>query len=238
MLSSAKAQLSAVAAERAVLEHAIAILVGASPSSFSLTVAGNQPAPPPIPVNVPSTLLERRPDIIAAENRVDSANARIGVARAALYTTLNQSAAGGFESGNSNLLSASNAFWALGPLTAALSIFDGGMRKAQVRISRAQYDEMAADYRSTVLTAFRQVEDDLARAHYLTTQLSDQQTATTAAEKTSDLSLTLYRDGAYDYLEVVVAQTAALQAEQTLLQVQTMRLETAVDTVLSVGGVY
>lgn len=238
LLSSAKAQLSAVAATRATLEHAIAILVGASPSSFSLAVAGNQPAPPPIPVGVPSILLQRRPDILAAENRVASANARIGVARAALYPSLILGSSGGFESQNSNILSAPNGFWALGPLTAALSLFDGGMRKAQVRISRAQYDEMSADYRSTVLTAFREVEDDLARARYLTTQLADQQAATTAAEKTSDLSLTLYRDGADDYLEVVVAQTAALQAEQLLLEVQTLRLQVAVDTVLSIGGAY
>ncbi len=238
LLSSAKAQLSAVAAERATLEHAIAILVGASPSSFSLAVAGNQPAPPPIPVGVPSVLLQRRPDILAAENRVASANARIGVARAALYPSLILGSAGGFEAQNSNILSAPNGFWALGPLTAALSLFDGGMRKAQVRISRAQYDEMAANYRSTVLTAFREVEDDLARARYLSTQEADQQTATAAAEKTSDLSLTLYRDGADDYLQVVVAQTAALQAEQMLLQVQTLRLQVAVDTVLSIGGVY
>ena len=148
-------------------------------------------------------------------------------------------ASGGFESGNTNILSASNGFWALGPLTAALSLFDGGMRRAQVRISRAQYDEMAADYRSTVLTAFREVEDDLARARYLTTQEGRSAGPRPAPPKRpSDLSLTLYRDGAEDYLEVVVAQTAALDAEQMLLQVQTQRLQIAVDTVLSIGGLY
>ena len=238
LLSSAKAELSSVAADRAALEHAIAILVGDSPSRFSLAVAEVQPAPPGIPVGVPSTLLERRPDIVAAENRIAAANARIGVARAAQYPSLTLGGAGGFEAGNSNILSAANGFWALGPLTAALSIFDGGARRAQVRISRAQYDEAAANYRSTVLNAFREVEDDLARAHYLSMQEADQKAATSAAERTRDLSLIRYRDGAADYLEVVTAQTAALDAQRSLLQVETSRLQTAVDTVQAIGGLY
>jgi len=238
LLSSAKAELSAVAADRAVYEHAIAVLVGETPSSFTLGVVDGQTRPPAIPVGIPSTLLERRPDIAAAERRVAAANSRIGVARAAQYPALTLGGAGGFESGGTNLLGASNGFWALGPLSAALAIFDGGARRARVRISRAQYDEAAANYRATVLGAFREVEDDLARARNLVAQEADQQAATRAAERTSALALTRYRDGASDYLDVVTAQTAALDAQRTLLAVQTARLQVAVDTVRAVGGVY
>lgn len=238
ILSSAKAELSSVAADRAALEHAVAILVGESPSSFSLPVSGAPVAPPAIPVGVPSDLLQRRPDIVAAAERIAAANARIGVARAALYPSLSLGGAGGFEAGNTSIFSAPNAFWALGPLSAALSIFDGGARRARVKISRAQYDEAAASYRSTVLTAFREVENDLARARHLVVQETDQQNATTAAERTRDLALIRYRDGASDYLEVVTAQTAALDAQRSLLDVRTSRLQIAVATVQAVGGVY
>ncbi|QNA82712.1 efflux transporter outer membrane subunit [Sphingomonas sp. So64.6b] len=236
LLSSARAELSAVAGDRAAFEHAIAALVGESPSSFSIPVAETQRQPPAIPVGVPSTLLQRRPDIVAAERRVAAANARIGVARAALFPSLTLGASGGFEAGNRDILSAPNGFWALGPLSAALSIFDGGARRARVRISRAQYDEAVASYRSTVLAAFREVEDDLARAHSLAAQEQDQQAATRAAERTRDLALIRYRDGASDYLEVVTAQTAALDAQRSLLEVQSRRLQIAVDTVRAVGG--
>lgn len=236
LLSSARAELSAVAGDRAAFEHAIAALVGESPSSFSIPVAEIQRQPPAIPVGVPSTLLQRRPDIVAAERRVAAANARIGVARAALFPSLTLGATGGFEAGNSDILSAPNGFWALGPLSVALSIFDGGARRARVRISRAQYDEAAASYRSTVLAAFREVEDDLARAHSLAAQEQDQQAATRAAERTRDLALIRYRDGASDYLEVVTAQTAALDAQRSLLEVQSRRLQIAVDTVRAIGG--
>jgi len=237
-LSSARAELSSVAADRAGFEHAVAILVGESPSSFSLPVADTQIAPPAIPVGIPSALLTRRPDIVASAARIAAANARIGVARAAQYPSLTLGGSGGFEAGNSSILSASNGFWALGPLSAALNIFDGGARRARVRISRAQYDEAAAGYRSTVLTAFREVEDDLARAHWYAAQEADQQAATTAAERTRDLALIRYRDGAADYLEVVTAQTAALDAQRLLLQVHTSRLQVAVATVQAVGGLY
>jgi multidrug efflux system outer membrane protein len=230
--------LSSVAADRAALEHAVAILVGESPSSFSLAVAKMPLAPPVIPVGVPSDLLQRRPDVIASAERIAAANARIGVARAALFPSLTLGGSGGFEAGNSGIFSAPNGFWALGPLSAALSIFDGGARRARVTISRAHYDEAAASYRSTVLTAFREVEDDLARARYLAMQEADQQAATTAAERTRDLALIRYRDGASDYLEVVTAQTAALDAQRSLLDVRTNRLQIAVATVQAIGGVY
>ncbi len=236
LLSSARAELSAVAGERAAFEHAIAALVGESASSFSIPVADTMRKPPVFPVGVPSTLLQRRPDIVAAERRIAAANARIGVARAALFPALTLGGSGGFEAGHGDILSASNSFWALGPLSAALAIFDGGARRSRVRISRAQYDEAAASYRSTVLAAFREVEDDLARARALAAQEADQLAATRAAERTRDLALTRYRDGASDYLEVVTAQTAALDAQRLLLDVQAARLRIAVDTARAIGG--
>ncbi len=235
-LSSAKAELSSVAADRANAEHAIAVLIGANPSGFALAANDGQVQPPVIPAGVPSALLERRPDIAAAERRVAGANAKIGVARAALYPSITLGGSAGYQSTTSSILSAASGYWALGPLTAAMAVFDGGRRVAGVHIARAQYDEIAADYRSTVLTAFREVEDDLALAHYLAQQERDQQDATTSAERTRDLALTRYRDGASDYLDVVTAQTAALDAERSLLDLRTRRMQTAADIVRAVGG--
>jgi len=236
-LASARAELDGVIADRANLEHAIAILLGESPSGFTLPVADVKLAPPAVPAGLPSTLLERRPDIAAAERRVYAANARIGVARAAFFPTLTLGASGGYEATQGhNLLSASSGFWALGPVGAALTLFDGGARSAQVRVSRAEFDEAAATYRATVLTAFREVEDDLALARQLAVQEQDQQQAVRAAEQTRDLALVRYRDGASDYLEVVTAQTAALDAERALLQIRARRLGVAADLVRALGG--
>jgi multidrug efflux system outer membrane protein len=146
-------------------------------------------------------------------------------------------AQGGYEATNGhNLLSTASSFWALGPIGAALTLFDGGARAAQVRLTRAQFDEAAANYRAAVLTAFREVEDDLAASRQLAAQERDQQQAVVAAEKTRDLSLIRYRDGASDYLEVVTAQTAALDAERALLQIHTRRLDIAADLVRALGG--
>jgi len=236
-LASAKSELDGVLADRANLEHAIAILLGQSPSGFSLAVADLALQPPAVPVGVPSTLLERRPDIAAAERRVFAANARIGVARAAFFPTITLGAAGGYEATQGHsLLSASSGFWALGPVGAALTLFDGGARAAQVKVSRAEFDEAAANYRATVLTAFREVEDDLALGRQLAAQEQDQQAAVRAAEHTRDLALVRYRDGASDYLEVVTAQTAALDAERSLLQIHARRLGVAADLVRALGG--
>ena len=237
-LSSARAELSAAAIDRARDEHAIAVLVGKAPADLSIPVAGAETAAPSVPAGIPSTLLERRPDIAAAERRVAAANAQIGVARAALFPSITLGAGAGFETTGGSLLSAPNAFWALGPLQAALAIFDGGRRRAGVRIARAQYDEAAASYRGTVLTAFREVEDDLSSARLLATQERDQTAATTAAERTRDLAMVRYHDGAADFLEVVIAQTAALDAERALLAVRRQQLLTATDTYRALGGGY
>ncbi|MBA2935581.1 efflux transporter outer membrane subunit [Sphingomonas sp. CGMCC 1.13654] len=236
-LASAKAELASLPSQRAAYEHAIAVLVGESPSIFSLPADARQSAPPAFPTGTPSTLLQRRPDIDAAERRVYAANARIGVARAAFFPAISLGGAGGFETTGPNLLSTASSFWALGPASLALTVFDGGKRAAQVRVSRAEFNEASATYKQTVLTAFKEVEDDLASGRDLVAQEKNQRDAVQASETTRDLALTRYRDGASDYLEVVTAQTAALDAERSLLDLHTQQLTTAVDTVRALGGV-
>ncbi|AGH51166.1 MULTISPECIES: efflux transporter outer membrane subunit [Sphingomonadales] len=238
VLSDARAQISAIANERAATEHEIAALVGEVASGFSIAPADPPREPPAIASGAPSDLLQRRPDIAAAERRVAAANARIGVARAALFPSITLGAGAGFEAAHGSLLSSPASYWALGPLSAVLSIFDGGRRRAEVRISRAQYDEVAADYRATVLAAFREVEDGLAAVRTLATQAGDQQAAAVAAARTRDLALIRYREGASDYLEVVTAQTAALDAERAAISVQTLRMRAAVAVVRATGGGY
>jgi multidrug efflux system outer membrane protein len=236
-LASARAELADIHSQRAAFEHAIAVLGGEPASTFAIPADPRQSTPPSFPTGTPSTLLQHRPDIDAAERRVYAANARIGVARAALFPTLSLGGGAGHETTGPNLLSAASNFWALGPASLALSLFDGGARAARVRISRAEFTEAAATYKQTVLTAFKEVEDDLATGRDLVQEERDQRDAARASETTRDLALIRYRDGASDYLEVVTAQTAALDAERALLDLHTRQLTTAVDTVRSLGGV-
>ena len=236
VLGNARAQISAVAQTRAATEHELAALTGELASAFTVAPRAEPLATPLIGAGVPSALLERRPDVAAAERRIAAANARIGVARAAFFPTITLGASGGFETTGAALLSASSAFWALGPALAALTVFDGGRRAAQVRISRDEYDQLAATYRDTVLTAFRQAEDGLAAQRLLATQAADQQSAADAAARTSALAFIRYRDGASNYLEVVTAQTDALTAQRALIQVQTRRAQAAVALVRALGG--
>jgi len=238
VLSNARAQISAVANDRAATEHEIAALVGEVASDFAIPAALRALEPPALPGGTPSELLQRRPDVAAAERRMFAANARIGVARAAFFPSLTFGLGGGFEASRGALFATPSSFWGLGPLSAALSIFDGGRRKAQVALSRADYDEQAAGYRETVLTAFRQVEDSLAANHHLAAQTTDQREAATAADRTSQLALTRYRDGASDYLEVVTAQTDALDAERAVLALQTQRMRATITLVKALGGGY
>ncbi|UAK24757.1 efflux transporter outer membrane subunit [Sphingomonas nostoxanthinifaciens] len=240
ILAEAQAQVNAVANARAAVEHSIAALVGVTPAAFSIQPIATmgQKDPPGVPLATPSVLLQRRPDIAAAERRVFGANARIGVARAAFFPSLTLGAGGGWETTGAALLSNPATYWALGPAQAALAILDGGRRAAQVRQARAAFDEAAANYRSTVLGAFQEVEDQLAAGRELGAQEQSQDEAATAAGRTQDLALTRYREGASDYLEVVTAQTEALTAQRSAIAVRTQRLQAAVALVRALGGGY
>ena len=239
VLASARAQISEVASARAALEHQIAALTGAVASGFTLAPR-QQPlmAPPVLPPVATSELLQRRPDVAEAERRAYAANRRIGVARAALFPSLSLSGGAGYNAAQGPLFANPASFWTLGPATLLQTIFDGGRRAADIRISRADYEAAASDYRGTVLTAFREVEDSLAAARLLAQESLDQDAAALAAGRTEQLALTRYRDGASDYLDVVTAQTAALEAERTALQVRTRRLQAAVALVRALGGDY
>jgi len=236
VLGNARALAVDVANQRTTTEHELAALVGEPASGFHLAPVPHVPAAPAVPVGTPSTLLQRRPDIAAAQRRVAEANARIGVAHAALYPTVTLGLGAGYETTGPALVSAPNTFWALGPLGLNLPLFDGGRRKAALRQARAQFDESAATYRTTVLTAFREVEDSLAAARDLAREAQEQTVAVKAAETTSQLSFIRYREGAADYLEVVTSQTDALNAERTLLAVETRRAQASVAIVRALGG--
>ena len=235
-LSSARARAEAIAAERAAVENAIAVLVGAMPSAFALPVAQGLPAMPRVTPGLPSTLLERRPDVARAERRLIAANARIGAARGALFPSLTLGLTGGFQATGLPVLSAPTSYWALGPLAAVFNLFDGGRRRAQVDVREAEYQEIAADYRQTVLDAFREVEDSLARSTALERQERELSEAARAASRTEALALDRYRDGASDFLDVVTAQTAALEAQQAYIDAQSQRRREAVTLVRALGG--
>lgn len=236
VLGNARAQVSTVANQRAATEHEIAALVGELASAFTLPANVQALEPPAPPLATPSELLQRRPDIAAAERRVFAANARIGVARAAFFPSLTLGAAGGWETTGGNLLTAPNTFWSLGPVSSLLTIFDGGRRAAQVKISRADYEEVSADYRGTVLGAFRQVEDAIASIHHLSDASVAQKDAADAALRSSEIALSRYRDGASGYLDVVTAQTDALDAQRAYISVQTQRMQASIALVRALGG--
>jgi NodT family efflux transporter outer membrane factor (OMF) lipoprotein len=235
-LDSARAQAAQVLAQRALTEHAIAALLGVSASTFSIAPAIVLIEQPQIPSGVPGTLLERRPDIAAAERRMMAANANIGVARAAFFPSLTLGAQGGFQStGFSNWLSAPASYWAIGP-SALLTVFDGGLRRARVAQARAEFETSAANYRATVVAAFQQVEDGLAQLNHYHDAAVEETAAVQAAQRTLDLSMALYKQGAADYLTVVTSQTALLQAQLQALSLDTLQLSASVDLIRALGG--
>jgi len=218
------------------MEHAIAALLGVSASTFSIKPLIVDITLPRIPAGVPTTLLQRRPDIAAAQRRMIAANANIGVARAAYFPTLTLGAQGGFESKSfSNWLSAPSAFWAVGP-NALLSVFDGGLRRAQVAQARAEFDVSAANYRGIVVSAFQQVEDSLATLDHYHDAVAEEKAAVDAAQRTLDFAMALYKQGATDYLTVVTSQTALLQNQLEALTLDTLQLRASVDLIRALGG--
>ncbi|WP_254423934.1 efflux transporter outer membrane subunit [Rhodanobacter sp. C03] len=235
-LSDALAQAAEVTAQRALTEHAIATLVGVPASRFSLPATDIQIGLPTIPAGIPSTLLERRPDIAAAERRTFAANADIGVARAAFYPSFSLSALFGWQNtGNGSLLTAGNRMWALGPI-GALSLFDGGLRHAKEREAKARFDEAAGQYRITVLNAFQQVEDNLSLLTNLSREAHDEDDAAAAAREAAQIATNRYSEGVVNYLDVVTAQTSYLQAKRNAEQVRTRRLQASVNLIRALGG--
>ena len=235
-LDAARSQAAQTLAQRALMEHAIAALLGVSASTFSIKPAVVAVNLPQIPSGVPTTLLQRRPDIAAAQRRMIAANANIGVARAAYFPSLTLGAQGGFQStGFSNWLSAPSSYWAIGP-NALLSVFDGGLRRAQVAQARAEFDASAADYRGTVVAAFQQVEDSLAALNHYHDAAVQEKADVDAAQRALKLSMALYVQGASDYLTVVTSQTALLQAKLQALTLDTLQLQASVDLVRALGG--
>jgi NodT family efflux transporter outer membrane factor (OMF) lipoprotein len=236
MLDATRSQASQTLAQRALMEHAIAALLGVSASTFSIKPEIVDINLPQVPSGVPSTLLERRPDIAAAQRRMIAANANIGVARAAYFPSLTLGAQGGFQSTSfANWLSAPSSFWAIGP-NALLSVFDGGLRRAQVAQARAEFDASAANYRSIVVTAFQQVEDSLATLNHYHDASVDEKAAVNDAQRTLNYSMALYVQGATDYLTVVTSQTALLQTQLTALNLDTLQLQASVNLIRSLGG--
>jgi NodT family efflux transporter outer membrane factor (OMF) lipoprotein len=235
-LRSAQAAASNVAIARAQYEHAIAVLVGRAASNFSIPVKAMIAAPPPIPVGVPSQLLERRPDVAAAERTMAEANAAIGIADAAYYPTLTLSAEGGFESSSlGNWLSWPSRFWSIGP-SVSQTLYDAGLRRATVQQYTATYEADLAAYRQTVLAAFQQVEDALAEVRLLSRQIGQEQAATASARLFLKLEKGRYELGLDAYIDVLVAQTTLLADEQTLNALQVQQMTSAATLVQALGG--
>jgi NodT family efflux transporter outer membrane factor (OMF) lipoprotein len=235
-LETTRAQAIDIGVARAQFEHAVAILIGKPPAEFSLPPLPLIAPPPAIPVSVPSELLERRPDIAAAERRVAAANAQIGVAKAAYYPVINLGASGGFESAAiTTLLTGPSGLWSVGG-SALGTIFDVGRRRAFTDEARAAYDSQVAVYRESVLTAFQQVEDNLAALRILENEARVQGEAVKAAQTSLDLSTTRYQGGVTSYLEVTVAQSAALSDEVTAVNILGRRMANTVLLIQALGG--
>ena len=235
-LASARIDQITLVRQRATLEHAIAVLLGKAASDFTLAPAPWNVVVPDVPTGVPSTLLQRRPDIAAAERRVAAANEQIGIARSAYFPSLNLTGSFGYGSASSGgLFNASNNLWSLG-LTAAQTLFDAGATKARVSGAEAARDQAIAQYRQTVLNAFADVENQLAGTRTLAQQLDLRKAASEAADQVEVQMLNRYRAGQVSYSDVVTAQTTALTARRALVQAQADRQTTAIALIQSLGG--
>jgi NodT family efflux transporter outer membrane factor (OMF) lipoprotein len=235
-LKQAQVQAIDLGIARAQLEHAIALLVGKTPAEFALPVQALNVTPPAIPVGLPSTLLERRPDVAVAEREAAAANAQIGVAQSAYFPNLTLSAQAGTQTSTfSDILAAPSRFWSIGAMLAE-TIFDGGAREAQVAQSRAAFDAAAANYREVALAAFQNVEDNLAALRILEAEAAAQAEAVKAAETSLAISLNQYRAGTVSYLNVVTAQTTAFANERNAISILGNRLTDSVALVKSLGG--
>jgi len=235
-LAQTQAQSTDTQVARQQFEHAIAILIGRPPAEFSIPFSPENPTPPPIPGMLPSALLERRPDIATNERMVAAANAEVGVNYAAYYPNITLSADAGLESASlASLFTWPSRFWSLGPSLSEL-ILDFGRRRGQIEVSQASYDQAVANYRETVLTAFQQVEDQLAALRILEQEAEQQSAAVTYAEKSLQLANYQYTGGIANYLQVISAQEIALANEVTAVQLKTRRMTAAVSLIEALGG--
>jgi NodT family efflux transporter outer membrane factor (OMF) lipoprotein len=234
-LNNAKTVAADIEANRALMEDAVAVLVGENPSSFVLAPANVPMTLPNIPDGIPATLLQRRPDVAAAERAIASANAEIGVARAAFYPSITIGAIGGVMSHGTNPFNLADLFWSLGP-SVSLPLFEGGKLKGQLATNFARFRETSALYKSTALVAFKEVEDNRAMLYRLAQEAESSRAAALAAEQTTGAATSLYGDGATSYLDVVTAQTAMLQAQQATLDIRTRRFVATVNLIRALGG--
>jgi len=235
-LDTTRAQLIDIGVQRAQMEHAIAILIGKPPAEVTIPPMVLKTPPPPVPTGVPSALLERRPDIAAAERQMAAANEQIGIAKAAFFPSLLLSATGGFEStSSSQWFTWPSRFWAVGPQLAE-TLFDAGKRRAQLDLERAAYDATVANYRQSVLTAFQQVEDNLAALRILEQEAAATDAAVADAHDQLSISTDQYKAGIVTYLQVITAQTVALQNEKSAVDILTRRMTASVLLIEALGG--
>jgi NodT family efflux transporter outer membrane factor (OMF) lipoprotein len=235
-LDTTRVQDTDVTVQRAQFEHAIAILIGKPPAEFSLAAAPLNHQPPSTPVGLPSELLQRRPDVAAAERRVAEANQQIGIARAAYFPTVTLGGTAGFSgSQGSNWFTWPSGFWAVGPALAQ-TLFDGGRRRATSESARANYDAAVATYRQTSLTAFQEVEDNVAALRILENEAKQQQEAVASAEDSLQLFTNRYKGGVDTYLQVITAQTIELTNERNAIDIQRRRLDASVLLIKALGG--
>lgn len=235
-LDTARAQLIDLGVARAQFEHAIAILIGKPPSELSIPHGAITTQPPAVPIGVPSTLLERRPDIAAAERQMASVNEQIGIAKAAFYPTLTLGASAGLESTDiTKWFTWPSRVWSVGPQLVE-TLFDAGKRRAQVNLAQAEYDVAVATYRQTVLTGFQQVEDNLAALRILENEARAEQEAVRAAEDSLEISTNQYKAGTASALQVIISQTIAFQNERTAVDILTRRMVASVLLIEALGG--